>query len=301
MIDYSIGAVDIGGTKIMVGIADSQGQVICSQSFPTILGAGGAEGSLMKIVQLLEQQRKKIPEALQCLRRIGVVCAGPVDTKKGIVQNPYTLPGWEEFPLSKRLSDETGVPVFMENDANGALIGEVTLRGLRKSRVLMVTVGTGIGAAFMDQGELYQTGQGYHPEMGHIVISSKGDVCYCGQKGCFESMCSGTAVNKRATQKGYADFDELFTIGKSGDKTAVEMLDQISEDFSRGLWNLCVIFKPAVVILGGGIMDKYYSFFSERFSIFIKGREDFVGTLSVVKAEAQASAALVGAAQLKNK
>lgn len=301
MTDYVVGAIDIGGTKIMVGIADSTGNIICCQSFPTQLGENGAEDSLEQIVKLLNQQRKQNIKEARCLRRIGVVCAGPVDTKNGIVQNPYTLPGWEEFPLSERLSKETGVPVLMENDANGALLGEVTLRGLSNSRVLMVTVGTGIGSAFMNCGRLYQTGEGYHPEMGHIVVSSQGEECYCGQIGCFESMCSGTAVNKRAAKMGYQDFDKLFSGGKNENKKALIGLNQIAEDFSRGLWNLCVIFKPEVVILGGGMMDKYFSFFSERFLTFIEGREDFVGSPKMIQAGIQASTALVGAAQLKNK
>lgn len=299
MTDRVIGAVDIGGTKILVGIADDQGHVLCSESFPTQLGPGGAEGSLAKIIQLLEKQRQKISAECQNLCRIGVVCAGPVDTEKGIVQNPYTLPGWEEFPLSKRLSEETGAPVFLENDANGALTGEVTLQHLHKERVLMVTVGTGIGAAFMDRGKLYQTGSGYHPEMGHIVISSTKDLCYCGQTGCFEHLCSGTAVNKRAVQMGYIDFDGLYSGGQNGDQKALEMLARIADDFCRGLWNLCVIIKPDVLILGGGLMEQYYTFFAERFLDSIKGREDFVGLVRVVKASAQSCAALVGAAQLK--
>lgn len=294
-----IGAVDIGGTKIMVGIADEQGNIISSYSFPTALGTGGAEKSLLKIVQLLEQQRRTDCNVLRHLTRIGVVCAGPVDTKEGIVKNPYTLPGWEEFFLCRRLSEETGVPVFLENDANGALIGEVVLRGLSKQRVLMVTVGTGIGVAFMDRGTLYRTGQGYHPEMGHVVVSSEGEPCYCGQNGCFESMCSGTAMNKRAVQMGYRDFDELFEHAKEGGEREAEIRNQISEDFSRGLWNLCVIFKPEIVILGGGIMEQYYSFFSKKFLDFIKGKEDFVGSIQLKKAISQAKSALVGATQLK--
>lgn len=298
--DHVTGAVDIGGTKIMVGIADSKGHIACSESFPTQLGKGGAEGSLGKIVHLLNKQRKMKYGETRQLSGIGVVCAGPVDTKRGIVQNPYTLPGWEEFPLSKRLSEETGVPVLMENDANGALLGEVTLRGLENYRVLMVTVGTGIGVAGMNSGKLYQTGEGYHPEMGHIVVSAEGEECYCGQRGCFESLCSGTAVNKRAFRMGYEDFDKLFTAGRNNDEKALAGLHQIAEDFSSGLWNLCVIFKPEVVILGGGLMEQYFSFFSENFLAFIKGREDFVGTPKMMQAGTQVSAALVGAAQLKN-
>lgn len=299
MTDHVIGAVDIGGTKIMVGIADSQGNIACCESFPTLLGEGGAEKSLEHIVELLDYQKRKTCGVSGSLNRIGVVCAGPVDTEKGIVQNPYTLPGWEDFPLSRRLSEETGVPVLMENDANGALLGEVALRGFHLKRVLMVTVGTGIGVAFMNRGKLYRTGEGYHPEMGHIVISSRGEKCYCGQTGCFESLCSGTAVNKRAVQKGYSDFDELFAGSKRGEESALAGCEQIAEDFSRGLWNLSVVFKPEIVILGGGIMDRYYSFFADEFLTFIQKREDFVGPLRIIQAGTQAGSALVGAAQLK--
>ena len=299
MVDKVIGAVDIGGTKIMVGIADWEGNILSSQSFPTRLGKNGAEESVVRIVQLLNQQSRGNQKTAGRLSRIGVVCAGPVDTKRGLVQNPYTLPGWNGFPLSKRLSESTGAPVLLENDANGALLGEVALRHLEDKRVLMVTVGTGIGAAFMDRGRLYRPGDGYHPEMGHIVVTSMGDRCYCGQAGCFESRCSGTAVNKRAKEMGFQDFEELLAAGRSGNSGALKGLKEISGDFSRGLWNLCVIFKPDVVILGGGFMECSYHFFVEEFLDFIKGKEDFVGTLQVVQSKKDANSALVGAAWLQ--
>ena len=131
------GALDIGGTKISIGIADESGRIIASEKIKT---EKDPEAAMKTAAEYL----KNMSELRSCkLEAVGVSCAGPVDTVTGKVNNPYTLPGWEEYPLTERLSELSGVAVKLENDANCALLGEVQLSGLRKNRVLMISIGTG--------------------------------------------------------------------------------------------------------------------------------------------------------------
>ena len=183
------GAIDIGGTKIQAGIVDDTGELLAEACFPTGCGYQSAGEAMDKVISLLRTQCRENGLSLSDLRGIGVACSGPVNLEEGSVENPYTLPGWIGFPIVEYLSAHTGLKVKLENDANGALLGEVFQRDLKEKRVLMVTIGTGIGVAFWRNGELYRSGR-YHPEMGHVIVSSKGGECYCGHRGCFESCCS---------------------------------------------------------------------------------------------------------------
>ena len=120
-----LGALDIGGTKISIGIADESGRIIASEKIKT---EKDPEAAMKTAAEYL----KNMSELRSCkLEAVGVSCAGPVDTVTGKVNNPYTLPGWEEYPLTERLSELSGVAVKLENDANCALLGEVQLSGLR--------------------------------------------------------------------------------------------------------------------------------------------------------------------------
>lgn len=289
-----MGAVDIGGTKISVGIVDEGGSILTEKNFKTILGKEGAIRSMEKILEILNEQCGEQGILLKDLSGIGIVCAGPVDTRHGIVENFYTLPGWEGFSLADYLKGRTGLPVKLENDAKGALMGEVLTGGLRNKRVLMIMFGTGIGAAFWDAKGVYDAGDGYHPEMGHIIVSSQDRHCYCHHAGCFESLCSGSALNARAKEAGYIDFDGLYQAYKNGEAGAVGLLDCITTEIQNGVWSLALIFKPDVVILGGGVMKTYFPFFSERLKEDLQNRTDFVNEYKILPAGKNSNSALAG-------
>lgn len=288
------GALDIGGTKISVGIVDEKGCVLQEDSIMTILGENGAEKSMDCVYRILARQCQKLDITMTDLDGIGIICAGPVDTKKGTVENPYTLPGWTAFPIIEQMKQNTHCEIRLENDANGVLMGEIHTRGLQNERVLMITFGTGIGVAFWDEKGLYRAGDGYHPEMGHIVVASYGDSCYCHQTGCFESLCSGTAWNQRARELGFTDFDSLFDSAKNGDEKSCALLDKIAAELKAGIWTLSLIFKPSVIILGGGMMDTYYSFAE---SVLMKNfgmQTDFLNACTFMPAKKENNSALAG-------
>lgn len=290
-------AVDIGGTKILTGIVDSHGKVHVERSFPTMTGEGGAKKSVQLIAESLRSLSEDLSIPFQELGGIGLACTGPVDTVKGTVENPYTLPGWEGFPLTDTLRQLTGLKAVLENDVNGALLGEVMLRDLERSRVLMIAFGTGIGVAACNRGALYEAGR-FHPEMGHVIVDRDGPECYCRHRGCFESLWSGAALNSRSVQAGFKDFDQLFIAGGQGDRKAAAFVDQARHQLQNGVWNLMSIFKAEVIILGGGLMKRYFEFARDVIQADLRSLLDFTGEFEIVPAGVLGDPALVGAARL---
>lgn len=292
------GAVDIGGTKIMTGIADEAGNILASQSFSTITGADGALRSTRIIADTLGRQCASLGLTLEALSGVGVVCAGPVNPVSGVVDNPYTLPGWGGFPIAANLRRMTGLGVKLENDANGVLLGEIKLLGLKEERVLMLTFGTGIGVAICQCGQLYRAGGTYHPEMGHTIVDCEGPKCYCNHAGCFESLWSGAAINRRAAALGYPDFDHLYRAWKAGNLALAAFMRRAERQLAGGVWNLMSIVKPDTLILGGGLMAEYFDFAAEIIRRDLEGLTDFVEQYQILKAGEQGESALVGAAAL---
>lgn len=291
------GAVDIGGTKICVGIVCDDATILAKKSFPTITDENGGNQAIAEIIATLQSQCEENKLIFSELTGIGIVCAGPVNIQQGTVENPYTLPGWNGYPIVEILSQKTKLPVRLENDANGALMGELILRKAEQNRVLMITFGTGIGVAFWDSEKIYRCGNTTHPEMGHILVSLDGEHCYCGNRGCFEKQCSGTSLNERAQKLGFQDFDELYSL-KNTDFEAASLIKVVKNEIKNGIWTLCAVFKPDLVILGGGLMKQYFEFAEETFSGIEKSKEDFVGNAKVVCANQTVDSSLVGTLML---
>lgn len=286
------GTVDIGGTKIMAGITDSGGIVHSREKFPTL--ELPVSETMDRILSCLEEQCARLSMDRTDLSGIGVVCAGPVDIQKGTVENPYTLPGWDHYPIAAELNQRSGLEVRLENDVNGALLGEIIRKDLRDKRVLMASFGTGIGLAFYADHALYRTGGPFHPELGHMVVSAEGETCYCGRRGCFESLWSGTALHRRAKAQGYADFDHLYQAWKDGDQRASDLIQKMKWELKTAVWNFGIVFQPDVVILGGGIMASYFPFAQETLQEDCPAAPDFVPPYQLLSADPEQEPALVG-------
>jgi glucokinase len=205
---------------------------------------------------------------------IGIGASGPVDRALGAIQNPHTLPTWENVDVVTPLSSRFGVPVALENDADIAILGEYWVgAGRGCTRLAMVTVGTGIGLALMADGKLYRGARGYHPEGGHIVLDPHGPLCYCGANGCWESLASGTAIGRLAREREAVhpgsllervngnldeiDADIVGQAAEAGDASAREVIDQAAYYLGLGLVNVIGMFFPEVIVLGGGVMRRF--------------------------------------------
>jgi glucokinase len=299
-----IGAIDIGGTKIGVGVVDQQGRIVSRAECPTLAERGFADGLRRMIVMLHETAVRAGAE----LGGIGIGCTGPVDPFSGVLGSVDLLPGWQGGAIVDGVREAFGIPVAMENDADAAGLAEAVWgAGRGKRRFLYVTVGTGIGVSFILDGALYRGVDGSHPEIGHHVIDASAPLCYCGAPGCWESLASGPAIVAWAKERIGPDrlpnaeltMKRLCALAEAGDAAALAAMDRQGYYIGLGLANLVTIFCPDMIALGGGVMQSSHLFL-DRARQVIRQYCSLVpfDEAEVALASLGADTALVGAAQV---
>jgi len=255
-----IGAVDIGGTKIAVGIVDENGRVVKRVEAPTEAERGYSVG-LEKITQML---REILSGTGGVIRGIGIGSTGMLDPIRGEWTDVDFLPGWEGQNPVEDLSREFGMSVAMENDGDaGALAETYWGAGKGKSRVVYVTVGTGIGGGIILDGHLYRGVAGSHPEIGHHVMEASGPECTCGLHGCWEALAAGSSMEKwyAENQPGPerhgkpVSAREICELARTGNEFAKRAVDREGMYLGLGLANLIGMYVPEVIVLGGGMMQ----------------------------------------------
>ena len=259
-----IGAVDIGGTKIAVGMVDESGRVLTCAECPTDPNSGPANG-LARITLMLRETAARTGGDL---RGIGVGCTGPVNPLAGTVGDVAFLPGWAGMDLVGELSRALDVPAAMENDADAAALGEARWgAGRGVHRFLYVTIGTGIGGGLVLDGQLYRGVDGAHPEIGHHVIDPAGPPCFCGARGCWESLASGPAmgrwVGEQAQDLQGLDARAICAEAEKNHPLARRAVARQGYYLGLGIANLVTLFVPDVIALGGGLMRSSHLFWAD--------------------------------------
>ena len=268
-----IGAVDIGGTKIAVGIVDEQGCVLSRLESPTD-AKRGFPNALDRIGKMLRQCAQ---EAGVEISGIGIGSTGPVYPRTGTFGDISFLPGWEGANIVRPLREGFKVLVAMENDADAAALAEASWgAGKNKRRLIYITVGTGIGAALVLDGKLYRGVDDAHPEMGHHVIDPSGPLCSCGFKGCWESLAAGPAMVGWLLGQVPLDYPHranltakrICELALEGDKLASRAVERETYYLGLGLANLTTLFAPDSIVLGGSVMKSA--------SLFLEGIRELI-------------------------
>jgi glucokinase len=204
---------------------------------------------------------------------VGVSFGGPVDFAAGSVRLSHHVPGWEGMPLVRRLREEFGVPVQVDNDANVAALGEYRFgAGQGCDSLLYVTVSTGVGGGWVLDGQIWRGHEGMAGEIGHTVVDPTGPVCLCGKHGCVERMASGPYLAQDARDRIAAepasgaallalaggdlaalDTRHVAAAAAQGDPLAVELLQSAGRALGRGLGNAANLVNPERIVLGGGV------------------------------------------------
>ena len=257
---YRIGA-DIGGTSVKLGVVDEAFHIVESMRIPTgeICTADGIIGGIVEACRELMARYE--------IASVGIGSAGLVNPKTGYVLRAGNLPFLNE-PLGVRVAKGLQVPVFLDNDANCALIGEYAAGACAGYEdALILTIGTGIGGAVMIGGRVYRGHNYKAAEFGHFIINMKGEACSCGLRGCFEQYGSASALIAmtkkcvrafpgsllaRMAQNGI-DGSTAFEAAKGGCAAAEEMLKDYGKVLGVGINSLVKIFQPQVVVLYGGV------------------------------------------------
>lgn len=261
-----VGAVDIGGTKIAVGLVDESGKILEQEVCPTERAKDYRAG-VASIQELMRRCLERVPHA--ALVGVGVGCTGPVDPATGVLGPNSFLPKWEGINMIEQLEAALGVPVAIENDADAAALGEYAWGSGKGARVcLYITVSTGIGGGLLVDGRLYRGTNNAHPELGHMIIDAgQGEVCYCGGRGCWESLASGPALadwyNQQrqnhglAVERDAADARVICQRAEAGEALAQEAVIREGYYLGLGLANSITIYIPDVIVLGGGVMSAW--------------------------------------------
>jgi glucokinase len=270
----AIGAIDIGGTKIAVGIVDDSGRVLARREAPTQT-AGRWPQALAWIAAMLREAAR---DANATIAGIGIGSTGPLDPLSGTFQNLDTIPQWSGASPVDDLAREFGISVAMENDADAGALGEAAWgAGKNKSRLIYITVGTGIGGGMIFDGQLYRGVDGAHPEVAHQVIEAQGPPCSCGMRGCWEALASGPALAK--WMASYPEYRgdigltarHIYEHAMAGDPLAARAVERETFYLGIGLANLVNLFVPDAIILGGSIMKSAGAFLEDIRRIMQQG------------------------------
>jgi len=253
-----IGAVDIGGTKIAVGMVSDSGRVLSRHELPTDVDSYA--NGLATIVSMLRETART---ARVEITGIGIGSTGPVDPFTGRFGEVDFLPGWRGQNPVEDLARIFKVRVALENDADAAAMAEAGWgAGKNKSRLIYVTVGTGIGGGIVIDGRLYRGVDGSHPELGHQVIDPAGPLCSCGFHGCWESLAAGPAMVAWLNANAPAEYphrehltaQRICQFARQNDPLARQCVEREAYYLGLGVANLINLFTPDVIVLSGSLM-----------------------------------------------
>ena len=313
---YYLG-VDLGGTNIAAGVVDEQYNVIAQKSVPT--KAGRSVAAIVKdIADLSLSVSQEVGLTMSDFSSWGIGTPSYVDPKTRLLVHVNNL-GWKNIPIFDYLKQYTDIPIYIENDANCAALGEA-LAGAAKDHdnVIMLTLGTGVGGGVILNNRVYSGADMLGAELGHTKLVFNGEKCTCGQRGCMESYCSATALIRHAKEAITAypdsliwqlcdkDLDNIsaktvFDAKAQGDIYAKHLIEQYIEYLAGGLSTFVTIFRPEIIILGGGVAqagDVLLGPLQEKLFNNTFAAEQ-IGVPPIVKAKLGNEAGIIGAAFLE--
>jgi len=257
--DQFVIGVDIGGTRTKLGLVNIKtGEVLHE-----IVHATEKEREplfLQQVYRSIHEFRTLLADAKASLHGIGFGIPGFVD-EHGVVDTTYGfLRFMENYPLKSKIEADTGIACRLDNDARVVALGEA-LFGLGKnhSRVLALTLGTGLGVGFVVNGTFPDLFPLSHMS-GHMSISDKGERCYCGKTGCLEAQVSSSAILNPMRLAALVSAsgstpgpEQVFALAEEGDPVAVDIVNDMIEALRKGIYNFINIYAPDIIVLGGGI------------------------------------------------
>jgi len=255
--------VDVGGTKIAVGIVSADGELLDEVRQPT-------PHTSKRLIEALAGAIQEVGNG----HEVGGVClAVPgniLATENRVIYSP-NLHAIEGVALKDELEPRIGLPLTVENDANAAAWGEFRFgAGSDVDHLVFITLGTGVGGGVITHGVLMRGAQGAGGELGHTTIQATGPRCSCGNRGCLEAMASGTAIRRRAREVAIEKpgsalnrlastreilGEDVTRLAEGGDEAALSVLEEAGVWLGIGLAGFVNVFNPEVVAIGGGVVE----------------------------------------------
>lgn len=292
---YRIG-IDLGGTNIVAGVVDETNRIVAKGFVKT-----EADRDADKIVDAIKEAIKMAIKyafiTWDEIASIGVGTPGSVDRKAGIIEYANNLK-FDHVPIREMIQSEFDKPVYLENDANCAALGEaIAGAGNGVDEFVFVTLGTGIGAGIVVNGKLVHGCNDAAGEVGHTVIKFDGERCTCGRRGCWETYASATALIRQTKEAMCKNYDSLmwdmvdydlnrvngstaFEAARDNDRAAKEVINNYFYYLSIGIVNLINTFQPKMLCIGGGMCAEGETLLypvrnfvkNERYSVYCKNQ-----------------------------
>jgi glucokinase len=260
--------IDVGGTKVLGGVVDDSGNILEKARRDTPRQGGSELTKTIADVALELMRNHKVSA-------VGVSAAGFVSSDRKTMLATPNIAGWTGVNLDAELTELIGIDVVIENDGNAAAWGEAVFgAGRGEAHMLMLTVGTGIGSGIVVNGQLHRGAYGIAGEIGHMRVVPEGHLCGCGARGCFEQYASGSGLMRHVREAIAATPDiarNLLALGdgtieglkghhvteaaRAGDVVALAAFNTTAQWLGAGIASLSVILDPAIVVIGGGVVD----------------------------------------------
>ncbi len=259
MEDWVVG-IDLGATKIALGLIDPHNRVVAHQLVPTA-PLDGPDAAVQRMARAVDALKGAlVPGA--AISGVGICAPGPLDHRTGVLLDPPNLTGWVNVPLRQMLSECLSLPVTLEHDAKASALGEYHFgAGRGHTDMVYIVVGTGIGSAIILDGRLHRGQHNSAGEVGHITIRAGGDPCSCGNTGCVESFAAGPAIARtyRRAQATHARPDDAITAevvverARQGEAMALAVLEDAGEALGTAVATLAMILDVELYVIGSSV------------------------------------------------
>ncbi len=261
--------VDLGGTNLRTAILSPDGNILDRHKEATH-AADGWEKVVARLIENIKRQRKSAIQQGFNVTAVGVGAPGVIQADKGIVVKSPNFPDWNNLPLKDLLEKTLGVPVFLENDANAAALGEQWRgagRGIRS--MILLTLGTGVGGGIILDNKIWHGADGMAGEIGHMTLIPDGRPCTCGNIGCLEMYSSARGIVQSyreamgKTTGGVPDqlkqisSEQVYETAGAGDEIALRVMKDMGRMLGIGIASLINIFNPERIVVGGGVKDAW--------------------------------------------
>jgi glucokinase len=299
--DKTVLSVDIGGSKIMVGLINAEGDILAKKK--EILKYPLTKDDVLETVLRLcwDVMSKYGAENIYCA---GATIPGLADAEKGIwVCSSFS--GIKDFYIAKALSDELHIPVYIDNDVNACALGEIKFGSCKNvENFLWITVSNGIGGCVVIDGRILEGAYKNAGEIGHINVVENGYPCKCGNRGCVEAYAAGPAILRRycekmseSIEKSMLNAKSIAAMAKSGNHIAEEVYEETGYYLGKAIAAAVNIINPQKVILGGGVaMDLELLYPQLKKTVDEMVFRDANRELTIEKTALSYEAALIGAA-----
>lgn len=312
---YRVG-VDIGGTNVKIALVNKKGEISYPKTVPT-RAEMGYEYTINNITQCIKDLLAEANLSTNQIEGIGFGFPGQIDCEKGVVRILPNIPGWIDVPIAEIMQKEFNVPVKVDNDVRCMALAELNYgAGAGCQNLICITVGTGIGSGLVINGKLVRGASNAAGEIGHIKLEMhNGQICGCGDTGCFEAYASGPSIvalakeyiagGKGTKYRELAGSVDAITpaivcqAAQQGDVVAKRIFTKMGEYLGIGLASVVNLLNPEKIVIGGGVADAGDILFDPlRKTLKDRAMPIQGAAVEVVQAELGNSAGLIGASLL---